>query len=180
MEKIKVEAKVENKESDVAAIRRVYSDIISKYERSALDSSSFSYSCRGEKSGTVSYFSTAGKLTMIIHRYAEYDHYTAEDRYFLNGDALVFVYRHRISWSFESGPEGSTKDNVTEQRSYFVNQVPIKCLEKKYVIHSRDKEKPNPDEVSNTVTDCNNAIRALQFYRKLASYQQGNYPKCIE
>ncbi|RZL05697.1 MAG: hypothetical protein EOO89_25835 [Pedobacter sp.] len=86
----------------------------------------------------------------------------------------------RTSWAFDSGPEGSTKDNVTEQRMYLVNEQPVKCLEKKYTIRSAAASNPKPEEVANKPTACNSAPSELKKYKILFKYNKGKQPACME
>ena len=99
-------------------IQKTYELISAQKNQGLLDSTSFKYDCHGEKAGEVSYFSQDGQLRMIVHRYNEYSHHSATDYYYVMDSVLFFVYNNRLSWTFDSGPQGSTKDDITEQRIY--------------------------------------------------------------
>jgi hypothetical protein len=164
----------------VADIQSLFTEISAKLDRKALDSTTFKYDCNGEKNGTVTYFSENGNLRLIEHRYNEYSHYSATDRYFSVNDTLFFAYQKSTAWSFESGPEGSTRDNITEYRAYLVNSKPVKCLEKKYVIRSQVADKPKPEALPNKATDCSVVKSLLSSYEKLKQYNGKTPPDCLE
>ncbi|MGK6352881.1 hypothetical protein [Parapedobacter sp. DT-150] len=164
----------------VEDIQRTYAAIVAQKERGTLDSASFKYSCYNEKSGTVSYFSEKGRLRMIVHRYNEYDHHSAVDYYFVQDSTLFFVYLNRVSWAFESGPEGSTKDNITERRIYLVDQKPIRCLEKKFVVRSEVANNPRSESVANKEVNCTPSDSVNQPFWILAKYHNRNPPDCLK
>ncbi len=164
----------------VAEIQKAYQAIMSQMEAGVLDSSSFKYSCRGEKNGTVSYFTQQGKLRMIVHRYNEYDHFSATDRYFVLDSMVFFAHLNQSTWSFESGPEGATKDKVTERRIYLVDQKPVKCLEKSYVIRSQSKTNSQPETVPNKEINCASVKSVLQPYKMLVRNRSKAPSGCLE
>jgi hypothetical protein len=163
----------------VEAIQKAYATIIMQKERGALDSTGFTYNCRDEKRGTVSYFSENGHLKLIVHKYNEYDHHSAEDNYFVSDSTLIFTYTITVLWSFESGAEGATKDNITEQRIYLVDQKPLKCLEKKYVIRSQAKNNPRSEDVANKEVNCASA-KALKPFQLLLKNKAKAPGGCLE
>jgi hypothetical protein len=164
----------------VASIQKAYSDIVSKATRGNLDSTSFKYSCHGEKGGKVIYFTEKGQLRLIVHRYNEYDHYSAEDRYFVTDSTLFFILTNSVSWAFESGPEGATKDNIQERRVYLVNNKPIKCLEKKFVIRSQEKDNPRPETVTSREVDCSSPEAVMKPYVLLNKYRSNPTSGCLD
>lgn len=166
----------------VEDIQDAYTGVVEQWDRGALDSVSFEYTCgNGERSGTVSYFSQEGNLRLIIHRYSEYSHYSAEDQYFVRDSILYFAFLKGISWTFEEGPEGSTRDNITEQRVYLLDMQPVKCLEKKYIIRSQVKENPLPESVPNKEVKCASSSSLVKSYHQLLQHHR-NPPAsgCLE
>ncbi|PWG78701.1 hypothetical protein [Pararcticibacter amylolyticus] len=161
-------------------IQKAYAGIMDKAEKGALDSTTFKYSCNGEKNGTVSYYTEKGRLRLIVHQYNEYDHYSATDRYFVQDSTLFFVHRQNTTWSFESGPEGTTRDNITEQRIYLVNQKPVKCLEKKYTVRSKAKNNPDPATIPNKETNCSSIKSVITPYQLLFKHRQKPTQGCLE
>lgn len=165
---------------NIADIQKAHAAILKLKESKSLDSTSFRYNCNGEKGGTVSYYTDNGDLKLIIHRYHEYDHYEAEDQFFINDAETFFVYQKALSWSFDGGQEGATRDRINEQRSYFVANKPIKCLEKKYEIRKHLGINPKPESIANKEKDCNQLKSPLSTYSKLKGYWKAEPPKCLE
>lgn len=161
----------------VAEIQETYAAVMKKHEAGNLDSTSFKYSCMDEKGGTVTYFSDRGQLRLVIHRYHEYDHYSAVDRYYVNKDRLYFAHLRGVSWSFEEG--GGTRDNVKEQRLYVVNQRPVRCLEKEYTIKSNASDNPVPDAVSNNEVTCKSPASIIGPYQILLKYREQGTTGCL-
>lgn len=163
----------------VAEIRQAHAAIVTKLGEGRLDSTSFSYSCDDEKNGTVSYYSDNGQLRMVVHRYNEYDHYSAEDTYFVQDSTLFFAFLKRVAWSFTSGPEGATKDDITELRVYVVDQQPVQCLEKKFTVHSHADSNPTSEEVPSREVDCIAMNRVIEPYRALLKHQHHPTAGCL-
>lgn len=161
----------------ITEIQETYAAVVKQLEAGTLDSTSFKYSCQGEKGGTVTYISDRGKLQLIVHRYHEYDHYSAVDRYFVNEDKLYFTHLRGVSWSFEEG--GGTRDNIEEQRIYVVNQRPVQCLEKKYTIVSGASNNPLPDTVLNKEVSCKSPASVIGPYRILLKYREKGTTGCL-
>lgn len=163
-------------------IQQAYSTVIKQVESMVLDSVSFEYSCgNGERSGSVSYYSHDGDLQLIVHRYAEYSHYSAEEQYLVRDSTLFFNFLKEISWSFEEGPEGSVRDHIRESRTYLLDKEPVKCLEKKYVIRSQITNNPRPETVPNEEIDCNSASSLLKKFPVLKNhYEKAPESGCLE
>lgn len=164
---------------NVSDIQNTYQEIIELYKNKSLDSTSFKYDCNGETGGTVSYFTKDGNLKIIVHRYHEYDHHEAEERYFVNEGSLYFLYLRSLSWSFDSGPEGATRDQITEQRSYVLRNNVVKCLEKKYEIRKHAGVNPNPGSVANKEVDCKKFKSPMAVFEKLKLYWKSEGPACL-
>ena len=167
--------------SSVSEIKKLYTVINDKLQRNQLDSTSFKYDCNGEISGTVTYFSERGRLTMIKHSYSEYSHYSAVDQYFISRDSLFFVYSNQLSWSFESGQaaEGATKDDITEKRLYIAGEKPLLCLEKKYTERSHASDNPDPQKIASREVACRPIQPVLKDYGKLLAFRESTNHDCL-
>ncbi|MGZ8545150.1 MAG: hypothetical protein ACXWV0_07625, partial [Flavisolibacter sp.] len=164
--------------NSIAAIQMNYEQITSQKTLGVLDSTGFKYKCNNEITGAVSYFSQKGQLRLIIHRYNEYDHHAAEEYYYVKDSALFFVYNKELLWSFDSGPQGSTRDNITEQRVYLIDKKPTRCLEKKYVIRSHAANNPSPDTVPNKEISCA-AVDVMKPYQQLLKHRSKAPSDCL-
>ncbi|MGB3183540.1 MAG: hypothetical protein WBB45_19275 [Cyclobacteriaceae bacterium] len=172
-----------DKIESIEDIRAVYAAVQSKYSAGDLDSSSFTYDCYGEKSGTVSYFSENGRLRLMRHSYHEYSHFSATESYYLHDSVLYFVLYEETSWVFDpdAAGQGGTKDDITESRYYFVDGSLQQCLEKKYTIRSSVKDNPQPADVANKETGCPPAENIRQSYNLLLGYsEQQDSIRCLE
>lgn len=161
--------------TSVSEIKQAYAATISKLESGLLDSVSRKYNDFNERSGTITYFSDAGKLSMIKHNYNEYDHYSATDQYFVSDSNLFFVHLTGISWSFVSekdAAEGATRDNFTEQRMYVVDKSPILCLKKKYTIRSDRPDKVDRENVPNNEVECQSFQPILEDFGRLIALKE--------
>ncbi len=165
---------------DINDIQKAHATILNSKGNKSLDSTSFNYDCDAEKGGTVSYYTHHGDLKLIIHRYHEYDHYEAENQYFVNDGQTFFVYQKSLSWSFDSGPAGATRDRINELRSYFIANKPIKCLEKQYEIRKHVGINPKPENIANKEKDCSQLKLPLSTYAKLKVYWKATPPKCFQ
>jgi hypothetical protein len=84
-----------------------------------------------------------------------------------------------VSWTFD-GAEGATRDDITEQRIYLVNELPVKCLEKKYSTRSNTTNNPRPETIANKEAKCRSAADILKPYRLLTKYHNKTAPACLE
>ena len=165
---------------NVADIQKAYAAITALAANGKLDSTSFKYDCSGEKGGTVTYYTNNGNLTLISHRYNEYSHYEAEVHYFVQNQNLFFAFQKEMVWSFDSGPEGATKDRVTERRIYVVAGQAVKCLEKKYEIRKHANVNPDPASVANHTKDCNLSKPQIVAFKRLKTYWKSRPPECLD
>lgn len=168
--------------SSISEIKQAYAFTIDKLQNKLLDSVSFKYNCYNERSGTITYFSEKGKLSMIRHIYNEHDHHSATEQYFLSNNAVFFAYLNKTSWSFEAGQaaEGATKDNITEERLYIVKEKPVLCLEKKYITRSHTSSNPQPEAVQNRQTDCKTIRPLLNDFDRLLAFRHSSNHECFE
>lgn len=164
---------------DIAGIQKAYEVTLEQLKNGVFDSTSFKYSCDNEKNGTVIYFFEKEVLRMIVHRYNEYSHHSAEDYYFVKDSILFFSYFERVSWSFD-GPEGSTKDNITEQRVYLVEQKPIRCLEKKFVVGSQETNNPRSETVANKEVPCASFKSVINPFLVLLKHRYNPTTTCLD
>ncbi len=165
----------------VETIKERYANTIKKLQNGLLDSLTLTYNCYNERSGTLVYFSENGKLLMIKHQYAEYDHFSAKDEYFVMDNKLYFAYLNSLTWSFDSkgDVEGGTKDDILEHRIYIVDNDPIQCLEKKFTVYSYVKNNPQSAQIANKQVKCRPIASLLIDFNKLLAFR--NKPKdCLE
>lgn len=156
------------KPSDIAAIRKAYTQINNAV--STLDSTSFTYTCY-EQQGTVTYFAQNDELMLIRQHYGEASHRTADRLYYLAEGDLFFAYYKTLDWVFDSeGGQGATRDRIQEKRYYVIDEEPVQCLQKEYVIRSTAKENPVPENVVNVETDCSAAKELIEDFNKLKKY----------
>jgi len=169
--------------TSVSEIKEAYAVIFSKLESGLLDSISLKYDCYGERSGTITYFTDGGKLSMVKHDYNEYDHYSAVDQYFVSDSTVFFVHQTNVSWSFVSvnaAGEGVTQDNFTEKRMYVVDKNPILCLEKKYTIRSDRPDTINRDHIPNDEVECQSVEPVLRDFDRLVAFKNSPDQDCLE
>lgn len=162
---------------NVENIKEFYTTWEQKMQSGSFKKISFDYNCENEKSGKLTYFFEDGKVRIIEHAYSEYDHFSATDRYYIAEGIPFFVYSKEIVWSFEA--EEKTKENVTEYRGYIINDKPVECLEKKYTLRSHVNNNPDPDQISNKISDCRNIQKLIKNYEKLATYKSSNDVECL-
>ncbi|MBV6881439.1 hypothetical protein NG800_015940 [Epilithonimonas ginsengisoli] len=140
---------LENDLSSVDGIKHEYSKVNSQLVEKKLDSVGFKYEC-DEISGNVVYYSDKGVLKAIKHFQAD-SHFSSTENYFVNEGKPYFIFKDDTVWSFDGGtPEKPiTKDDVTEQRFYLVDNKTIQCLEKKYTLRSNATSNPQSENVPN-------------------------------
>ncbi|RZK39434.1 MAG: hypothetical protein EOO90_18790 [Pedobacter sp.] len=162
-------------------IKKGYASVVQKMDKGLLDSLSFKYNCDNERSGTVTYYSENSKVVSIAHRYAEYDHHSAVDQYFLQDDKLYFAFLNTTYWSFQSGAaaEGATKDDITEQRIYLIDNTAVECLEKKYTILSEASNNPVPATVPNKKIKCKPVKPLLDKFQMILNFKGKSDKSCL-
>lgn len=135
--------------STVDGIKQEYNLVNTQLLEKKLDSVGFKYECE-EKSGNVVYYSENGNLKMVKHFQAD-SHYSSTENYFVDEGKPYFIFKDETVWNFDGGtPEKpETKDDVTEQRFYIVNEKAIQCLEKKYTLKSNSSNNPKSENVPN-------------------------------
>lgn len=162
-------------------IKAVYAATLQDLKLNQLAADSVKYDCAGEKSGTITYFEKDGKLILIKHSYSEYDHFSANDKYFVRDKNLYFAYLQQTVWRFESGngPEPITTDDITESRFYLIDNQKFKCLEKKYSIKSKSTNNPIPDRIQNKIVDCKNTASLISNFKNLVAFKSKPKGSCL-
>lgn len=168
--------------SSVPGIKQAFAITDNKLKRGLLDSVSYKYDCSGERNGTVTYYSDNGKLALIEHLYNEYSHFSAIDQYFVNEGNLYFTYLDRSVWSFESGQavEGTTKEEIIEQRLYINNEQPLLCMEKKYTTRPQSTDNPNPESLESKEVKCKGLEPVLKDFSNLLAFKSASSHDCLQ
>lgn len=179
---VKINNSVSGVPKSIDQIKIKYAATIEKLKGKLLDSVVLRYNCQNERSGTITYFSDNGKLLMINHSYAEYDHFQFTDKYFIQDEELYFAFQQQLFWSFEAGKaaESATKDDITELRTYIIDKQSKLCLEKKYTIHSSSSEKPDIAQIPNKTIKCKDIEQLLRTYNKLKNFKNLSNQECFE
>lgn len=151
------------------AIRAEYEKTLEAVESGAMDSTSFTYDCNGEKNGTVTYYRHEGVLRMIKWAYSEYSHHSGTDRYFVSDGELYFVERKTTDWVFTSSEE--TKENIMEQRFYLLDNSLERCTRKQYEIRSNTADNPDSGTLARKRVECPPAADLMAQYNLLLSRQ---------
>ena len=74
-----------------------------------------------------------------------------------------------------------TRDNITENRFYIIDDKPVKCLEKKLTIRSSGPDKTPSNSVTNKGIACSSLKPVLQKFHLLAKYKgQEKSLDCLE
>lgn len=166
--------------STVAGIKLEYNLVNDQLKNKKLDSVGFEYECE-EISGNVVYYSEKGKLKVVKHFQAD-SHYSSTENYFINDGKLYFIFKDDTVWSFDGGtPEKPiTKDDVTEQRFYLVDNKAIQCLEKKYTLRSNSTDNPKSENVPNKeMENCSVAELQKSFDLLMKNKDQKGSVKCL-
>lgn len=166
--------------NSVDLIKEEYSLVKSKLLAKKLDSTSFDYEC-DEISGKVVYYSENGILKVVKHFQAD-SHFSSTDSYFVNDGKPYFIFKDETVWSFDGGtPEKpQTKDEVTEQRFYIVNNKSIQCLEKKYTLRSNSTNNPKSENIPNQVMENCSIIELQKAFDLLMKHRNNKKNiKCL-
>ncbi|MFD2825899.1 hypothetical protein ACFSYG_05405 [Leeuwenhoekiella polynyae] len=160
--------------TNIEDIKKEYSRLTQLLKTKDLDSTSFTYNCNGEKSGTVVFFSDTTGLKVIRHAHNEYSHFEAADLYYLRDEVPFFVFSTNTTWSFSGGTADApqTTDNVVENRFYLLNGEPVDCLRKQYSIKSDEANPVNPNTITNQKTDCKAIEDYLETYKLLLKHRE--------
>ncbi|WP_028122389.1 hypothetical protein [Epilithonimonas tenax] len=166
--------------SSVNGIKQEYSKVNSQLTAKKLDSAGFNYECN-EISGNVVYFSEKGQLKVVRHFQAD-SHFSSTESYFINEGKPYFIFKDDTVWSFDGGtPEKPiTKDDVTEQRYYIVNDQSVQCLEKKYTLKSNSPDNPKSENVPNKeMKNCSVADLQKSFDVLMKNKDRRDGGKCL-
>lgn len=161
----------------IEAIKQAYASTMDQLQAHALDSVIVEYNCDNERQGQVVYYSQEGELALIEHRYAEYDHHSATDSYFVRDSSLYFGLFSKVSWMFVA--QELTQDNFTEQRTYIIGEQAVRCLEKQYIILS-DQPGKRQKETQNEVIPCSDIGEVLSDFKKILAFKDQPAPDCLQ
>lgn len=133
----------------ISGIKQEYALVNAELVAKKLDSVGFKYECN-EISGNVVYYSENGTLKVVKHFQAD-SHFSSTESYFIDEGKPYFIFKDDTAWSFDGGTadKPETKDDVTEQRFYLVDNKAIQCLEKKYTLRSNSPNNPKSENVPN-------------------------------
>lgn len=166
--------------STVDGIKQEYNLVNTQLLEKKLDSVGFKYECE-EKSGNVVYYSENGNLKMVKHFQAD-SHYSSTENYFVDEGKPYFIFKDETVWNFTGGtPEKpETKDDVTQQRFYIVNEKAIQCLEKKYTLKSNSSNNPKSENVPNKeMKNCSIADLQKSFDLLMKNKDRRDGGKCL-
>ena len=166
--------------NSINGIKQEYNLVNSQLVAKKLDSVSFKYECE-EISGNVVYYSDKGKLKVVKHFQAD-SHFSSIGSYFVNDGKPYFIFKHDTVWSFDGGtPEKPvTKDDVTEQRFYIINNRAIQCLEKKYTLRSNSSENLKSENIPNKeMKNCSIAELQKSFELLMKNKDKKGNINCI-
>jgi hypothetical protein len=142
-------------------IKKEYSEMNALLTSKKLDSTGFKYICEeGGREGEVFFYYQDKKLKAVKNFYSEYSHFSSVTEYYIDKENVYFIFKQDTSWNFDiEAPKKSedvseTKDDITERRIYLLNNKPVQCLEKKYVIRSAGNNQ-DPGTIQNKEIKCN-------------------------
>lgn len=164
----------------INGIKQEYALVNEQLIEKKLDSVGFKYEC-DEISGNVVYYSEKGTLKMVKHFQAD-SHFSSTESYFINDGKPYFIFNDETVWSFDGGtPEKPiTKDDVTEQRFYLIDNKTIQCLEKKYTLRSNDTNNPKSENVPNAeMKNCSIADLQKTFDVLMKNKDRRDAGKCL-
>ncbi len=182
----------QSKDSAIRDIKRQYLVICELLEQGSLEEISTESDCTGNgQMNTFASFYYHNDSLVYIHCQRHEGHNDYNDHYYLWNNQLIFFFSEYSSWiwDYESTPpkQGFTNEIWTyeEQRTYFNNETPIKCLYKTYQQKSADlpHEESNKlsDTIKNVVIDCGSELKpeVIRRYLYLRNFQKDNTNKSI-
>lgn len=172
---------LKNNLNSVDKIRKEYNLVNSQLVAKKLDSVSFGYECE-ERTGNVIYYSENGNLKLIKHFQAD-SHFSSTESYFVNDGKPYFIFKNETIWSFDGGtPEKPiTKDDVTEQRFYIIENKSVQCFEKKYTIKSNSINNSKSENIPNKkMKNCSIAELQKSFDLLMKNKYRKADGKCLE
>lgn len=158
-------------------IKQAYAVTMEQWRAGKLDSLTLEYNCQNERQGSVTYYSLDSTLTLIRHQYAEYDHHSATDTYFLHEEQPYFMLFSQASWMFIA--QGLTQDTFTEKRTYVLHEEAALCLEKQYLIRS-DAPGQRQKETQNKAVPCPEMTSVLSDLQRLQDFKDQPDPDCLQ
>ncbi|KFC21782.1 hypothetical protein [Epilithonimonas lactis] len=164
----------------ISGIKQEYNLVNAELVAKKLDSVGFKYECN-EISGNVAYYSENGTLKVVKHFQAD-SHFSSTESYFIDEGKPYFIFKDDTAWSFDGGTadKPETKDDVTEQRFYLVDNKAIQCLEKKYILRSNSPNNPKSENVPNKeMKNCSIADLQKTFELLMKNKDRREGGKCL-
>lgn len=171
---------INNKKSPqtIDEIKMEYATLNNQIIAQKLDSTSFEYEC-DEISGNVVYYSLNGELKSIKHFHGD-SHFSSVENYYLKSGKPFFIFQQETLWSFDGGtPEKpETKDDIIENRYYYINNKLEYCRDKKYSIRTKNHSKP--ENISDGESkNCNDTELSKNFEKLLKNKDKKEKVNCI-
>lgn len=116
--------------SRLEAVQKRYAEVTSK---NSLIMRSHSFECvGGEVNAKLVRYFEADQLAQANIQIDFAGHASEQYQFIYQGKELVFALANETVWSFSSGAPGeNTEDTITQQRYYFADGEPFRCLKKK-------------------------------------------------
>ncbi|WP_294301624.1 hypothetical protein [uncultured Chryseobacterium sp.] len=124
-----------------------------------LDSSSFTYHCeKTGREGEAVFYYFDKQLKMVKNFYSENSHFSSSTKYFIKDNQVFFILNEETVWNFDDGgtaEKPETKDDIKEQRLYYINDRLEYCRDKEYTLRTKNHLKPEnvSDGESKNCTD---------------------------
>lgn len=163
-----ISLKAQSVEEKIKVIRQHFSEIESVIEKNEYDvvTKEINDPEEGIK-GTVTFYFYKAIMKKVVKDYEIYSENHQVYNYYLWDNNLFFVYH--ISDAPYHGPNMEYEIHHTENRYYFHNLSPIRCLEKYFVIS--DNTKKSKEQLSNTTPNkeknCAAAIGVLEEFLEI-------------
>ena len=153
-----VEKKIEN-------IRSKYDMILKSVKDSTCNTISIKFSCPDLPAyGYLTYYYEGSELRMMELASDDGSHGGEKQQYFIWNQKIIFCYIEGGDWVFDGGKDtiigkdtiyqSFTQDYLYEDRYYFYNNKPIKCLHKEFIIHNSQENNPDSETTANKEVDC--------------------------
>ncbi len=168
---------------DIKNIKEKYYLITEMLEQDKLTMLAMESKCNRQTDTFLKFYYNNNSLVYMQHSYGQgHDSYT--NHYYINDHKLIFYFSEYASWiwNYECAPEeqGFTNEIWTyeEERIYFNNKTPIKCLYKTYTERSVDQPYDSEVELSDTVKnkekDCDVVLmeQVMKKYTQLVDIQK--------
>lgn len=184
-------AQTVDKKAAIREIRERYKIIAEAKKAGKLMEKTINYNCPGyPEDGDLTFYTDNSGLKLIELTFSGGSHFGGIDQYYVWDGKLFFSFYDQSWWNFDmndedysedSPPITNTVDNFTEERFYFYNEQPIRCLQKNYEVKSSKRDNPKTENVPNEEVDCVNAKEVLQKFRQIMAIRNVEFQKgdCI-